>query len=308
MISLYEEDKFIILFRGQNKQTLEEVLSGSFQNEAGKLLCKIFYFGEKAKHFFKYDNNAEDSYLRTVDDTSDATFHFIFDEINKILTDQNYGGGKREIKAKAEFKLSNTEFTNFFSNDNKEKFINIINNIKNNQETERERIRDYYLFILHNFGRHFKEKSIFVSTTEDKAEADEYAQGRKPCEPNKKSVVFLYIVPRPLYKHCINAEISQEFHQHYQKQGLPIYSREIHKQKEVAIKGTLFPQYILGLYDLESENFIINPYIFKKNSLQNFNILQGLYINQNKFRERIKETNLKVYVIKTNDMYRNESI
>ncbi|MEA5617901.1 hypothetical protein VB711_08625 [Cronbergia sp. UHCC 0137] len=306
LISLYEEDKFIILFRGQKKQILENVLSSSFQDEAGKLLCKIFYFGDKAKHFFEYPNNSQDSYLRTIDDTSDDTFNFIFDQIHTILA-TNYGGDEG---IKTEFKLSNIEFTNFFSKlDNKGNFINLINNVKNNKESERERIRDYYLFILHNFGRNFKKKSLFVSTSEDKAEAYKYAihtKNNKSSIPDKKSVIFLYIVPRPLYKHGINAEISKEFYQDYERQGFPTYSREIHKQEEVAIKGTLFPQYILGLYDLESENFIVNPYIFKKKNLQDFNILKGLYVNQDKFQARIKDTNLKVYVRKTNDMYRDE--
>lgn len=307
LISLYEKNQFIIVFRGQKKQTLERVLSGSFQNEAGKLLCKIFYFGDKAKHFFYKEENIKNSYLRTIDDISDETFNFIFDQIHKILA-TDYGG---EERIKTEFKSSNSEFTNFFIDvDNKVNFINLINKVQNNKEAERQRIRDYYLFILHNFGRDFKRKSIFVSTSEDKTEAYEYAKftSKSSRYPDEKSVVFLYIVPRPLYKHGISAEIAQEFYQNYKNQGLPTYSREIHKQKEVAIKGSLFPQYILGLYDLESKNFIVNPYIFEKNNLQNFNISKGLYINQNKFSEKIKDTNLKVYVRKTNEMYTNEDI
>jgi hypothetical protein len=90
LISLYEKDKFIIAFRGQKKQTLEKVLSGSFTDEAGKLFCKIFYFGDKAKHFFNKEKNLTDSYLRTIDET----FNFIFDEIHKILS--TYYGGEEK--------------------------------------------------------------------------------------------------------------------------------------------------------------------------------------------------------------------
>jgi hypothetical protein len=121
------------------------------------------------------------------------------------------------------------EFTNFFINpENKGNFINLINKVKNTEETECERIRDYYLFILHNFGRRFKDKSIFVSTSEDKNEAYEYAKYSKNDKsryPDEKSVVFLYIIPRPLYKHGISAETAQEFYQDYKNKGLPRFQR-----------------------------------------------------------------------------------
>ena len=99
-------------------------------------------------------------------------------------------------------------------------------------------------------------------------------------------------------KYGLRYDSIRRFSEHYQSTSLPLYHSPFYpKQKEVAIKGTLFPHYILGLYDLEHDCFVLNPYIFKQSRLALENVpAAGFKIDQSDFYEWIRETGYFGYV------------
>ena len=63
----------------------------------------------------------------------------------------------------------------------------------------------------------------------------------------------------------------------------------------------MFPHFILGIYDLEYEYFIVNPHIFKHSEEDiKFVPQQGFIIDQSNFEEEIKQTGYAGYVTRWN--------
>lgn len=268
---------------------------------------RLFYFGEKAKTYFNYNTDNQGpkpNYLQHIRDTSDTTYIFIFDQINKIVTGfYDFSRGNREAISK--FKESEPKFSNFFSStNNEERFIEIINE-KVTDPIKKEKLRDYYLYLLHRFGSRQQlatNLSFFVSTSEDEEEAKDFALSK---EKKKRSVVFVYMVPEPLYKYGVNRLVLNKVYEEYSNTGMPLYKSELYEEsQEIAIKGALFPHYILGLQDLENDNFIVNPYVFEQPNSRLVKIpLMGLEIEQNDFDQMINDTAYTGYVRRLNDVY-----
>jgi len=88
-----------------------------------------------------------------------------------------------------------------------------------------------------------------------------------------------------------------------------VYSNNFYpKQNEVSIKGGLFPHFILGICNLEDNNFIVNPHVFKQSEKElEFAPQQGLIIDQSNFEKEIKKTGYAGYVTRWNitDTYSN---
>ncbi len=124
LIPAYEENQFRIVFRGEKKKNLQEKLFRHFEDSPpGKMYNRLFYFGEKAKHYFKYNTNNQGqkpNYLQHIRDTSDTTYIFIFDQINKIFTG-SYESSKGNSKAISKFRDSEEKLSNI--NCNKRCFI-----------------------------------------------------------------------------------------------------------------------------------------------------------------------------------------
>lgn len=307
LIPAYEENQFRIVFRGENKKNLEKKLFRPDEDyHPGKMYNRLFYFGEKAKHYFKYntDNQGQKpNYLQHIRDTSDTTYIFIFDQINKIFTGfYEFSQGNRQAISK--FKESEPKFSNFFfSTNKKERFIEIINE-KVTDQIKKEKLRDYYLYLLHTFGSSQQlatNLSFFVSTSEDEDEAKYFALSQ---EKKKRSVVFVYMVPEPLYKYGVSRSVLNSLYEEYRDTGIPLYKTELYDSKEIAIKGALFPHYILGLQDLKNDIFIVNPHVFKQPSSRLVEIpLRGLEIEQNDFDQMINDTGYTGYVRRLNDVY-----
>lgn len=307
LIPAYKKNQFRIVFRGEKKRNLEKKLfrqSGDYH--PGKMYNRLFYFGEKAKHYFNYNTNNQGqnlNYLQHIRDTSDTTYIFIFDQINKIFTGY-YEFSQGNSQAISNFRESEAKFSNFFcSTNNKERFIEIINE-KVTDQVDKEKLRDHYLYLLHTFGSRKQlatNLSFFVSTSEDEEEAKRFALLQ---EKKNRSVLFVYMVPEPLCKYGVSRSVLNSLYEEYRDTGIPLYKTELYDSKKIAIKGALFPHYILGLQDLGNDKFIVNPHIFKQPKSRLVEIpLSGLLIEQEDFDEMINDTGYTGYVRRMSDVY-----
>ncbi|MHC2993226.1 hypothetical protein OB13_17165, partial [Pontibacter sp. HJ8] len=79
---------------------------------------------------------------------------------------------------------------------------------------------------------------------------------------------------------------------------LPLYNTSIYNcQKEVSLKGGLFPQDILGFIDSGSNIFHVNPNIFEYPNWINYMIDNGIPVNQDNFHEVRAKSNYTGYFI-----------
>ncbi len=312
LVVFEENQKLKIVFRGDKKARLEKKLfQESEELEPGKIFDRLFYFGEKSKHYFKYNvlaereqkainSQKERSYLLDINDDSDYTFDFIFKKIQEIFSSNNIQSSNIRNAVK-EFKENNEKFYSFFCTEsNKNLFMEMIKKITCSQA--KQRAKDYYLYLLHTFGKKsFSPLSFFVSTSENKEQAEKFAKSKKEdgrITQEIKSIILVYMVLEPFHKYAMNLSLAHKFKKDYESTSLPFYKTDFYpEQKELSIKGALFPQYILGLYDLEHNYFVVNPHIFK----QPKDILsqvpsKGLIINQTDLKKMIQETGYKRYV------------
>jgi hypothetical protein len=132
-----------------------------------------------------------------------------------------------------------------------------------------------------------------VSTSRKKDEASKFALSRKEA----RGIILVYLIPEPLEKYGISRNTVVNFKTQYQHTGLPLYSDNFYPhQDEIAIRGALFPQFILGFEDLEHNYFVLNPYLLSSNISPGYVPIHGLPIDQSKFEEVLKGTSYYAYV------------
>jgi hypothetical protein len=252
------------------------------------------------KYYFEQNKNTlgQNNYLRYIDDISNETFEFIFEKIHLIATYSLHDitTRQKEVIDKFSSNSMHQEFVTFFqSRENQSFFVEQIEHIAD--PYERERVRDYYLYLLHTFGgKGVGNMSFFVSTSTDKETAEYFAIAGDTRK--RQCVTFVYFIPKPSDKHSLSYYSIDRFHKRYQYTGLPLYHKTFYpRQKEVAIKGALFPHYILGFYNPEHKCFVVNPHIFNQSDLAlRYVPISGFQIDQSSFDELIKETGYTGYV------------
>ncbi|HJW18912.1 MAG TPA: hypothetical protein VJ499_17400, partial [Flavisolibacter sp.] len=268
-----------LVFRGENFDNLASKLS-SHKDEISeeKMLSLLFYFGDKAKHFYKNDDQkaGQSRWIKKIEDTSVESGVVIFEKIRTILRKNN-----PEIK---EFNEYNPCFFNFFTkNENKAYFSD---RIANDQY-----IRDYYLYFLHTAGKiGIGDKSLLVSTSRCYDVANHFSSNA-----GTRYIIY-YVIPSPSH----NFAVSHLFHPpkilcSVMHVDLPTFAGKslYPAQNEVAIKGALFSHHILGVMAISPDNeevFVANPHLFNKQN-SHTSILRGLRIDQSDFYNKLKKTN-----------------
>lgn len=110
--------KALLVYRGDSICRLAQRLNSS---EAGRetLFERLFYFGEKARHFFADNRPAVQlTYLRTINDCSTETIKFIFDRVAKVVTTQEHPWCRQVSRHTSE------KFCDFFARaENREDFV-----------------------------------------------------------------------------------------------------------------------------------------------------------------------------------------
>ena len=293
-------NQIMIVYRGEKKAHLKKKLASSGQNiDYGQLLNRLFYFGDKAKFYFSQKRvPTQGSTPQCISDTSSATFEFIFRKLSLIVTKSIENPSSERIQKIDEFCQNATHkaFVSYFRDEaNLPDFLH--RNADSSDSSRAERVRDYYLFLLHNFGGGgIAEMSFFVSTSVNPETAMSFAGSKH--QKSGKSVVFVHMIPQPFYKHGIGALEVKCVTRDFRYRGIPIYDREFYpEQEEFSVKGALFPNFMLGLYDLELQKFVVNPHMFG-NLDQSINgiLFRGIPIDQDDFHESIRNTGYYGYV------------
>jgi hypothetical protein len=267
------QDRPTIVYRGMSRQHIERILSRDDQPiEEGKLLSRLFFYGEKAKAFYHYTEEEAQllPWLKNIEDSSEATCQEIFKRINALL------GQTDEC---LDFHLESPQFCDFFQKkENSSKFTSEVSELG-------PRARDYYLYFLHSYNSKYLNESFLVSTTSSFEYAKEFASR------GDHKLVIAYLIPSPSEMHAINAESHSSSERILESRGLPVYNGAAHHpdEREHAIRGALFANHMVGVFAIEAGYFYVNPHIFNEANCSS-SILNGLIVEQEDFEERIGET------------------
>ncbi len=266
----------IVTYRGVSREHLIEKLSkqGSDLSE-DKLLSLLFYFGDKAKHHYKFDDVEAKSlrWLSKIEDTSTVTCAKIYNKIRNVLKHK-----RGEI---ARFIDRNHYFYEFFySSEHRDTFISAVSSLGQDA-------RDYYLYFLHSAGNiGLGDKSFLVSTSSD------YYTAQRFVGDSGNGYIICYVIPSPIVKYAVTYRRMEKLENSLMLQGLPTYKGDAlyPNQKEFCVRGALFASHIFGVQVLDSSRFVVNPHLFDDNNTA-CDMLHGLKLDQSDFEERLNVTN-----------------
>lgn len=264
-ILLSEKKEIKLIYRGDSLKNLCEKLNVDYLEQntnVNSVLNRLFMVGEKAKRYYIDDGSFE------IDNYQDV----VFEKIIKYLNDSIKNKNKNTIT----FFERNIYLKEFFSNKyNKSQFIDFISNAS---IQEKLLIRNYYLILLHQLAAiNYKNKSHFVSTSEDYRIAEKFSKSSSNIER-----VILHCW------HPFKKELNI-----VRKYKLPTYTLgPYHYQKEYSLIGGILPHYIAGIEFTHLDKFYPNPNIFKQ-EISNELFYSGLDIDQSNFDEILSLTSYK---------------
>jgi len=263
----------IVTYRGVSRNNLLEKLSSSKSPlDDAKLLNLLFYFGDKAKHFYKYNDTQARSlrWLKGIEDCSPETCKEIFDRIRLFLNSPDLSIG---------YHRDNPSFCVYFKEDsNSQAFIDSICNLGQNA-------RDYYLYFLHAAGRDWlNNQTVLVSTSSDIEIAKEFAT------KYGNGFIIYYIIPSPVHLFAITAHELTATEKLLGDLRLPCYRGvELFEEHEYSVRGGLFASRILGAQIIHGKAFVVNPHLFEATNSA-CNIIDGLKIDQSDFEDKLDKT------------------
>ncbi|NDV27580.1 hypothetical protein [Desulfovibrio sp. JC010] len=294
-----KENEILQCYRGEEEKNLKDRIT----NNPQEVYQYLYEIGDKCRHLFMddYFTNTR-AHLTNIEDCSPKTLNFIYDKISYVVCNS-----RLQQKVRDHCPLN---FIKYFKEaSNKTSFTNNISEI--NSLPNQLIVRDYYLYFLHVAGSQgIRKESILISTSKRLRTAINFAHGWKnhsmvygrEGKPNKNSsgkIVYHYFVPRPFEFYAIAPWTITSIHNTVKNLMLPTYNPGglFPQQQEVAIKGALFPHFILGVHKLDTDEFITNPYL--ENISQNdFDRISkfGFNIDQSDFEERIKESKFNGHI------------
>ena len=279
-----KEGSVLLLYRGDE---LSNIRNRLFQDQARatnqELYDRLFYIGEKARHFsVDLYNPDERLYLTGINDCSGETVDFIFHRIGEVINAPSLISRVR--------KHTSERFRNYFLTQSNIQRFNEAFNSAYNPELRLE-MRDYYLYFLHVAGAAgIRAETSFVSTSFDKRVAVGFAFNARR---RTGLVVLHYFIPAPFEKFAIAPWIVGHHQKVVYACGLPTYKVYglFPKQKEVSVKGALFPHFLIGVEVLEDKVFLVNSHLMRTDEADFEQVVKtGIPIDQRHFEERICDT------------------
>lgn len=279
---LSEKGEVQLLYRGEDFRNIRNRLQKrNARHEEREVYERAFYFGDKARHFSVDVFTSGRNYLTNIRDESDNTFVFIHDRICKIL--------KEPRLLTRVNKFTSEGFQRYFlkpgSNADFIKKINIYDtdNLKIN-------VRDYYLYLLHVAGSSgIRKETMLVSTSKDKFTAVQFSESAYSGK-----VIFHYFIPKPFEDYAIGPWRIKHHEKVVSAIGLPLYNSKglFPRQNEIAVKGALFPKFILGIELVGENKFIINSNFTKNGNMKDIELVArcGFDIDQLNFGNDIFDT------------------
>lgn len=278
-----KEGEVLLLYRGEEQRNVNRRLfSDQSDFVSAEMYERAFYFGEKARHFSIDQFDEDRNFLTGINDCSDETLGFIFDRISNVINAPE----RRNLV----LKYTSKKFREYFDTpSNKAMFVESINRAYTSQT--RLKARDYYLYWLHIAGSPgIRAETPLVLTSVDQ----KVARGFSKVERNPKDkFIFHYFIPKPFHTHAIAPWVSDHHQWIVTGCGLPTYkSLGLYpRQREVAVKGALFPHFMIGIELVSEKRFVVNSHLFNVD-LEDFEQVskRGFPIDQRDFAERIFNT------------------
>lgn len=300
--------KVITVHRGERIGRLKEKLlsdSNSINGSSstpGRLWLRLFFFGDKAKHYFRESSKDVDGrdHLKRIDDNSDATFEYIFRQISKLVDIRKLpeaGPSKAEQDQIRRFLEKNERLVNYFSQEcNLPSFLEVAATLSN---SDRTRVKDYYLFTLHKVGKLvIGQETYFVSTSRKFDAASRFAgvNGKQ----HRQGIMLYGFVPEPFDKYAIASDIIEATAIICEQHDLPLIAGELYPdQYEVGLKGALFPHFIIGACRFRTGDFVVNPHLLEPNQRYDAVLRNGIFLDQTDFQQEIKDSGYNGYVSRT---------
>jgi hypothetical protein len=282
----------LLVHRGE---TLEALTAALIRNADGGdsdgVHRRMFYYGVKARRYLADTTGAKDArdFWAAINDTTPEPIGYLFDRIHSA------GGHSRRQGLFAQH--CSAAFREYFADvQNRDSFVSSLTGLP---DAERLTVRDYYLFFLHTLGRlGIHAGTPLVSTTIEGRVARQFARGWRGRNP--EPFVIHYFLPRPFENVAILPWESDGMDNLARSVGLPsIPPRGLYpRQWEVAVKGALFPHFVLGLSELAHKTMTPNPHLFSNTNQTLEEVCRsGISIDQGRFPDTIFETAFLGYVV-----------
>lgn len=275
-------DKFI--YRGDKKEKLYPIYGLEKHSSDERFRDTLFILGAKANMFLTKLPGINDI---NINEANNSVFNLIFQMLSNLLNREFPFGLIRKFVG--DFRKREFGIINFFCNQNNEqRFIDIIDKLTPYQQII---VRDYYLGLLHHISKsEYYASSFLLSTSIDFSQADKFAWRGE--EKNSKNPLIIFGWVPYKYEGVLSVPDSRILTKtiNMETVGLPVYEKSFFPyQKEVTLKGGLFPHYIIGYLHFERSEkiFEINPTLFEINDSWNG---VELLIDQSTFHQHLKNT------------------
>nr|WP_314431766.1 hypothetical protein [uncultured Pantoea sp.] len=279
---LSKRNEVQLLYRGEEFRNIKKRLKkkGTSLLER-EIYDRAFYFGEKARHFSIDVFTPGRDYLTNIRDESDQTFRFIHDRICKVLNDPRISD---QVK-----KYTNEYFRNYFlSPGSIDDFLEKVGLCYTDKI--KVKVRDYYLYFLHVAGKSgIRKETMLVSTSKIRNAALKFS-----ASATEGKVLLHYFIPKPFQDYAIGPWEIEHHKNVIIATNLPLYHPKglFPSQNEIAVKGALFPNFILGIELVGQNKFIINNNFIKNGNMNDNESISrhGFDIDQSNFKKDIFDT------------------
>lgn len=255
LIDIYKEGNLIFIYRGESLKGLRRKLFSNHEDfSKERLYERLFIVGDKARHFFM--GNVADpknrGWLTNINDCSPETFGFMFERIAKVVSTKN-------LELRIQQSCSSRFLSYFCERNNHENFTKSVETFTKDNDQDRLKLRDYYLYFLHVAGSSgVREETMLVSTSL----SVEVARGFSG--KGEDGLILYGFIPQPYHNFLISPWLASEYHKIASDNGLPTYQPFglFPEQLEISVKGALFSCFMIGVKQVENEDFVVNPHIF----------------------------------------------
>ncbi|EBJ6041368.1 hypothetical protein AAF129_002790 [Salmonella enterica] len=280
--NLSGQGEILLLYRGEELHNIKKrLLKKNPNKKENETYERAFYFGDKARHFSVDVFTPGRNYLTNLNDHSEQTFAFIHARICNILKEP-------KLSTRIE-KCTDDRFRQYFLRSGSD--VDFLRKSSTcYTEKTKVNVRDYYLYFLHVAGSPgIRKETMLVSTSKDKSIALQFSDRTK-----KEKVIFHYFVPAPFQDYAIGPWEIEHHAKIIYAMGLPAYLPKglYPEQNEIAVKGALFPHFLLGIELVRENKFIINSNFTKMNNMNNIRSIaqHGFNIDQTDFEKTIFDT------------------
>jgi len=285
LIDIYKEGNLIFIYRGESVKGLKKKLFLDHTDYSkSRFYERLFIIGDKARHFFmdKIQDSNNKGWLSNINDCSTETFRFMFDRIANVIRTPS-------LKSKIQQSCS-SRFSSYFGDSNNQyEFVKRVETCTKNNEQDRLKLRDYYLYFLHVAGSSGVRKETMLVSTSLSVDISEDFSSRK----DEDSLILYGFIPQPYHNFLVSPWLASEYHKIASDKDLPTYQPFglFPEQLEVALKGAFFPCFMMGVKQFDNK-YVVNPHIFDFKDYESVS-KYGILVNQEEFMNCISASQYK---------------